>query len=151
MYDINSVTTNYPNGGDALSSPSAATPYDYMDSGNFMLLLLTQLRNQNPLEPVSNNEMMSQLTQINSLEELQKISSTLEELLSENQLTDAANLIGKTVEVVSWDGFVYEGVVSSVSMVDGQVMLTVDEQQYPASSIISVSDGTQGGQQGDED
>jgi flagellar basal-body rod modification protein FlgD len=52
-----------------------------VDNGEFMALLLTQMRNQNPLEPMDDNQMIAQMAQLNSLSELQKINANLEALL----------------------------------------------------------------------
>ncbi len=48
----------------------------------FMQLLLAQLRNQNPLEPMDNSEFMGQMTQLNSLQELQKMNDSLTRLVN---------------------------------------------------------------------
>ena len=51
-----------------------------MDGDAFMMILLAQLRNQNPLEPMDDKELIGQMTQLNSLEELKKINTTLNSL-----------------------------------------------------------------------
>jgi flagellar basal-body rod modification protein FlgD len=53
-----------------------------MDGGEFMMILLAQLRNQNPLEPMDDKELISQMAQLNSLQELQKINASLSTLLT---------------------------------------------------------------------
>lgn len=60
------------------TAPSAALPA--MDASAFMQVLLAQMRHQNPLEPMDDKEMIAQMTQLNSLQELQKIRLTLETL-----------------------------------------------------------------------
>jgi flagellar basal-body rod modification protein FlgD len=52
-----------------------------MDGGEFMMILLAQLRNQNPLEPMDDKEMIAQMAQLNSLQELQKINASLSTLV----------------------------------------------------------------------
>lgn len=68
----------------------------------FMTLLLKQLSYQDPLNPLDNTEFTAQLTQFSSLEELNNINSTLEDVLTFQQsMQNAAvtNMIGKSVEV----------------------------------------------------
>ena len=68
----------------------------------FMTLLLKQLSYQDPLNPLDNTEFTAQLTQFSSLEELNNINSTLEDVLSfQHSMQNAAvtNMIGKSVEV----------------------------------------------------
>jgi flagellar basal-body rod modification protein FlgD len=53
-----------------------------MDGGEFMMILLAQLRNQNPLEPMDDKQMIAQMAQLNSLQELQKINASLSTLVN---------------------------------------------------------------------
>lgn len=104
-------------------------------SEDFMLLLLAQLRNQNPLEPMKNEEFMSQITQLNSLNELQSIDTTMKNLSNSSVLSSAAGLIGKKVNLVSGESDTVTGIV-----IDGeQVMLQIGTLQVPLSDLVSVS------------
>jgi flagellar basal-body rod modification protein FlgD len=57
------------------NSPQSTSGLSGFDANAFMAILLAQLRNQNPLEPMDDKELIGQMTQLNSLEELKKISS----------------------------------------------------------------------------
>ncbi|MDK9558146.1 flagellar hook assembly protein FlgD [Marinobacter sp. M216] len=66
----------------------------------FMELMLAQLKNQNPLEPQDNGEFISQLAQFSSLEEMQKLSSTVDDVVGQfrsTQALQASAMVGKTV------------------------------------------------------
>jgi len=52
-----------------------------LDGSEFMMVVLAQLKHQNPLKPVDDSQMIAQMAQLNSLQELQKISGTLEAML----------------------------------------------------------------------
>jgi flagellar hook assembly protein FlgD len=52
-----------------------------MNNDQFMMVLLAQMRNQNPLEPMDDKEIIAQMAQLNSLEELQQINATLRMML----------------------------------------------------------------------
>ena len=69
----------------------------------FMSLLLAQLKNQNPLEPMDDTEMVNQMVTMNSLDELQKISKALTSMTQTNQFVSAASLIDKTVTYLNED------------------------------------------------
>ncbi len=120
-------------------------PFSYVGNAQFMQLLLAQLRYQNPLDPMQNEEMIMQLTQINSLQELQSISDALTGLSRWSQMASASNLLGKRVQVMYNDGSIGEGVVTGISIVGNEVMLWVDDELIPFSSVVSVLDSTQGG------
>jgi flagellar basal-body rod modification protein FlgD len=115
------------------SSPKALSGTD------FMLLLLTQLQNQNPLEPMSETEMMGQVTSMNSLEELGKISASLEDLNGTNEIGYASSLIGKTVTINLDDEHVVTGEVTSVLRYDGAVKVRVGDVDYPLSDVLLVT------------
>lgn len=52
-----------------------------LDNSAFMEVLLAQLRHQNPLQPMDDKDLIGQMAQLNSLQELQKINSALEKLV----------------------------------------------------------------------
>lgn len=134
------LATTYTNPASNAGSapPEAATPFKFMEGAHFMQLLLAQLRLQNPLEPLQDREMMTQLAQINSLQELQQINAALRETAAANLLTQSAGLIGKTVEYVDDEGQTQRGVVTGVSMQDGQVTLWLGEERLPLAEVVSV-------------
>jgi flagellar hook assembly protein FlgD len=63
---------------------------------------------------MNNNEMMSQFSQLNSLQELREIHTAMDNVSASNQTTYLAGLIGKTVKVNRPDGKFLEGVVEGV-------------------------------------
>ncbi len=74
---VSSSPTNH-----ALSaSQSAPAALSGFDANAFMAILLVQLRNQNPLEPMDDKDLIAQMAQLNSLEELKKISAGIESLI----------------------------------------------------------------------
>ena len=64
---------------------------------DYMKLLVAQLQNQNPLEPLDNNEMASQLAQFSQLEQLESLNSNFAGVLSAATRSYANSLIGKKV------------------------------------------------------
>lgn len=73
---------------------------------SFMTLLVTQLQNQDPLNPMENAEMTSQLAQINTVSGIEELNSTLEGITSQmdaNQALQASGLIGKGIMVPGKD------------------------------------------------
>ena len=111
-----------------------------MKREDFMLLLLTQLKHQDPLEPMDDQALMTQFTQLNSLEELQGINHKMTDLAQGVSLTEASSLIGKEVMVSTEQGEEAMGLVSSVSRIGGEVMLRIQGASYPLSSLIHVQD-----------
>ncbi|MBE0485082.1 flagellar hook assembly protein FlgD [Marinobacter sp.] len=66
----------------------------------FMQLMIAQLKNQNPLDPQDNGDFISQLAQFSSLEEMQNLSGTVEDVAGQfrsSQALQASAMVGKTV------------------------------------------------------
>ncbi len=69
-----------------------------LDKDAFLLLLITQLKNQNPLEPMDNKDFIAQLTQFSTLEQITNMTKSIQDFLTlqEGALqAQAASLIGK--------------------------------------------------------
>lgn len=90
---VNTVLTN---------SASDAVPKKTLDKDDFLFLLVTQLKAQDPLKPMDSTEFTSQLAQFNSLDQLRSINSSLETLqLYQASMNNAqaVSFIGKHVTV----------------------------------------------------
>jgi flagellar basal-body rod modification protein FlgD len=94
--DTSSIT-----GQNAASAASSNTSVSNADSEQrFLKLLVTQLNNQDPLNPMQNAELTSQLAQMSTVSGIEKLNSTLSGLVNQtgsNQVLQAASLIGYNV------------------------------------------------------
>ena len=135
MTESNNVTGVSSNQTTQSSSKSSSSNQD-ITSADFMTLLLTQMRNQDPLEPMKNEEFMSQLTQMNSLSALKSMDSNLQKMTTQSEITEATALIGKMVEASAKS---ISGVVTSVSLEDGSVMVQIGSEKIAISDITSVT------------
>lgn len=70
---------------------------------DYMKLLVAQLQNQNPLEPLDNNEMASQLAQFSQLEQLESMNSSFAQVLETAERSYANSLLGKNVTFYAED------------------------------------------------
>jgi len=66
---------------------------------DFLKLLITQLSNQDPTNPMEDTEFIAQMAQFSSLEQMTNLSSSFEKMASFLNSSEAANTIGKTVEL----------------------------------------------------
>jgi flagellar basal-body rod modification protein FlgD len=124
----------------AYSAPQTVTTTgNSVDSSDFMQILLAQLTHQNPLEPMNNAEMMSQFSQLNSLQELRSIHTEMAVVSSSNQTTYLASLIGKTVKVNRPDGNVLEGVVDGAILEKDNFQIRIGKESFPMSDVMEIS------------
>jgi flagellar basal-body rod modification protein FlgD len=111
----------------------------------YMKLLVTQLQNQNPLDPMDNNDMSAQLAQYSELEQLENMNSSFGQLLSSVQRTQASGLIGKTVsfETTAGDGTTkaQQGKVDGVTIDgEGDVLLQVGKQNVTLADVTEITE-----------
>jgi len=117
---------------------------------DYMKVLITQLQNQNPLEPMNNNEMASQLAQFSQLQQLESMNSNFAQILAITNRSYANSLIGKEVtfftqdtetgELVQKEGTVNE-VFNDLNTGESLLKVTVDDEEYSLSldAVILVS------------
>lgn len=110
---------------------------------DYMKLLVVQLQNQNPLEPLDNNEMASQLAQFSQLAQLESMNSSFAGVLATLQRTYANSLIGKDVDfsvaTETGDTETTSGTVDGVySDSDGEIYLTIGNYTLSLEDITSV-------------
>ena len=136
-----------------ISGISAGDPFEAGGLGStelgkdsFMQLLVTQLKNQNPLEPAQNSEMIAQLAEFSSLEQLTEMNENivgLAVLQQSNalmsQLTSSSVLIGQSVKYVDPDTQAeLWGSVDSVKIQDGLAMLDIAGKSIPLGNVIQI-------------
>jgi flagellar basal-body rod modification protein FlgD len=99
-----------------------------LDVDQFLNLLIAQMRYQNPLEPQTESEYLSQLAQLSAVQELRDLNDLAAYSTQAQSIAQASSLIGKTVEGTSYiDGSRVSGVVSAVTSDGGATLLVVGD------------------------
>lgn len=140
---ISSITGNAAptptNAGGVAKSASSSASSAADSKSEFLKLLVTQLQNQDPLNPTDQKEMLAQLAQFSSLEQMQNLNTTMTNTNTVQQLGQGSALIGKTVSTVTGDGSAGPaGVVSSVVMKSGVAYLHIGDQDVDMSTVSTV-------------
>ncbi|MCQ9162507.1 flagellar hook assembly protein FlgD [Arthrobacter sp. STN4] len=110
-----------------------------MDQEVFMNLLVTQLRNQDPSSPMDTNQMISQTTQLATMEKLTSLDKTATENFSLQMRTAAAALLGTRVSWADKDGTPHTGVASSVSFAQGVPQVNVGGFSIPLDTLSGIT------------
>lgn len=110
-----------------------------MDKDAFLQLLVAQMRYQDPLEPTSNTEYISQYAQFSQVEQMQNMAGTME-------LQRAASLVGQEVYIKTTTStgdtkYVY-GRVDYVVYENGKAYLSIEEQLYSLDDVDTIVDKT---------
>ncbi len=118
---------------------------DILGKDDFLRLLTVQLRYQDPINPVQDQEFVAQLAQFSSLEQMQNLNTTMSEMMkAQQQLTalgQAMNMLGKQVELQTWAGENIFGVVEGVQFRDAWPLVQVDGRLYDFGEVVSISQG----------
>lgn len=110
-----------------------------LEAADFLEMLIVQLQNQDPTEPTSNEEILSQVSQLRDLQSATDLSDTLQSLVTGSELSNAAGLIGQYIVGRNADGDLVEGVAGSARLVDGEAVLKINGQDVKLSAVESVS------------
>lgn len=128
-------------------SPTGGQEQDAMSvlgKDAFMRLLLTQLRNQDPLQPMKDQEFLAQMAQFSALEQMQNLNHSLIRLAEAQSKAElmgrATALLGKTVEVTDEAGNTVRGQVTAVKIVNGAPQLMVAGQAYDLAAVVAIHD-----------
>ena len=137
------MQTNIVNAAQANTQSAATTRSTTANMGKdeFLKILVAQLQNQDPTEPMKDTDFIAQMAQFSSLEQMQQLNAGF-------GYTQAYSLLGKTVTstITGSDGnqSVVSGVVSGVTTVSSQPYLVVNGNLVPMSSKFVVSGEGQG-------
>lgn len=102
--------------------PTNTTKTDY--KSEFLQLLLTQLKNQDPSNPADSKEMLAQQAQFASLEQMQNMNTNFVTLMAMQNVSQATNLIGRSV-TGTVDGVSKSGQVTGIAFKDGVSTMSV--------------------------
>lgn len=112
---------------------------DNMDKDAFLQLLVAQMKYQDPLEPTSNTEYISQYAQFSQVEQMQNMAGSMD-------LQRASSLVGEEVYIKTTgsDGETkyVQGKVDYVVYENGKPFLSIDESLYSLSDLDTVVDPT---------
>ncbi|GFN31891.1 flagellar hook capping FlgD N-terminal domain-containing protein [Paenibacillus xylaniclasticus] len=132
----------WPNYSTSNVRKAAATPKDTsLGKDQFLKILVTQLRNQDPSQPLQDREFIAQMAQFSSVEQLMNMSEQIT-MLRQN-LGTASTLIGMTVE---WNGMsdagvgtTFSGVVEAISIRDGEQYAKVGNKTVKVDELTTIT------------
>lgn len=129
-------------GGGATSAQQTANlQQSSLGQEEFLKILLTQLRFQDPLKPVDNQQFLAQMAQFSALAQTAQLNDRIDTLLTIQSATQSIGLIGKTVQV-DFSGTTRVGTVMSLTFSSGQPSLTVNATSGELLTDVRLSDIT---------
>jgi flagellar basal-body rod modification protein FlgD len=120
---IGSATT--PTTGSTTGS-TGASPNLSLTSSDFVNMMIKQLQSQDPLNPTSSDQLMSQMSQIGQMQTSTQLQTTLSGLATQTQIGAASSLMGKQVAGIDANNNNVSGVVQSLQVSSSGVTLQLD-------------------------
>ena len=97
------MSTSAINASSTIQMNSSAVNSSSTIQMDYMKLLVTQMENQNPLDPMDDNQMTTQLTQISQLQQLESMSTSFADVLTTTNRNYANSLLGKNIAFSTTD------------------------------------------------
>jgi flagellar basal-body rod modification protein FlgD len=116
MSRINTSFPTTPTDPAAQAAANGPRTLQDLDIDEFLKLMITELTNQDPLNPMDNAQLVEQIGQIRNISATTKLSDTLGAVLSGQSLSTASSLIGKRVSALTDQNENVTGVVDRVSV-----------------------------------
>ncbi|NBA95745.1 flagellar hook assembly protein FlgD [Pseudomonas sp. R5(2019)] len=132
----------------ATTNSSSGTAGSALGKDAFLQLLVTQMQNQNPLDPQDNGEFVAQLAQFSSLESMQSLNDSVNSILSSyqsSQALQASSLVGRSV-IVQTDNSVVDtskGMSGSINLTSSSTGTTVGVYDSEGELVRTLDLGTQ--------
>ncbi|RJX40796.1 flagellar hook capping protein [Paenibacillus pinisoli] len=117
-------------------------PSDTLGKDQFLSILVAQLRNQDPMQPMQDREFIAQMAQFTSVEQLMNMNTALTQM--RNSIGSASSLIGKWVQWNEYDeaGAIQtlSGQVESIVSKDGILYSRIGDKEVALDYLLSISE-----------
>ncbi len=133
-----SIDTSYITDGVGRTTTADTTSSD-LDKQAFLELLVAQLRNQDPSNPMDSSQLMAQTTQLSTMEAIQEVATTSRESFALQMRMSASELVGKQVSWTDADGVEQTGTVTGVSYASSVPVVLVGDTKVPLDSVSAVT------------
>ena len=141
MSTINTIAAT-PDGTAIPVVDANQTGFSGINSETFIKLLVTQLQNQDPSEPVSNEQLLTQISQMRALQSSTELSDTLKELTTSQKSTSftsaAASFIGKEITGISETGEQVSGKVDRAVFRGGKAFIGIGATEIPIDGVTTI-------------
>ena len=104
----------------------------------FLQILVAELTNQDPLDPMDNAQFLQQLVSMQTLEQTSVLTDTLQSFQKFMQMSSASALVGRIIKGISAEGNSIEGIVDKIVMEKGSVTLHVGTHRVPFQGVQEI-------------
>jgi flagellar basal-body rod modification protein FlgD len=110
-----------------------------VNMNDFLKLLVTELQNQDPTQPMDNSQILQQVSQIKAIESNQRLSDTLTSMQTQQNLVAASTLLQKTITGLNDSGTMTTGQVDKVTVDSSGVKVCIGDQTITLKNVTEVN------------
>ena len=123
----------------AANSNTNAGGFNNLTTADFMQMLIAELENQDPTNPMSNEDLMTQLATMSQLQSTQDLDSALTANTNNQQLSIASSFIGANVTGTDNNNNAVNGVATQALLQNGTAYVAVGSSLVPLANITGVA------------
>ena len=138
MATTNSLTNALTQKTSTSSQSNSKDRLQDLNVDQFLKLMIAELQNQDPLNPMDNAQMIQQIGEIRAVAATDKLSSTLTSVQLGQALASASSLIGKTIDGLADDQSDVKGKVDRVTVVDGVPKLHIGAASLDLTNVREI-------------
>jgi flagellar hook assembly protein FlgD len=131
-------TVGSTNSSTSKTNQSASNRYDSLDTAAFLKMMVSELQNQDPMQPMDSSQIVNQMASIRAIQSNDKLSNTLDSVLLGQNLYTGSGLIGKTVSGLNSNNERVTGTVDRVEVADGAATLYIGDNAVSMKNITKI-------------
>ncbi len=131
------ASTSGVSGQAAAQSPNN-NPMGNLTTNDFLNMLVTELQQQDPTQPVDSSQILDQVSQIDQIQSNQSLTTTLNSVLLGQNVATGSSLLNQTIQGTDASGNAVNGVVSQASIANGTVQLQVGNSTVPLANVTGI-------------
>jgi flagellar basal-body rod modification protein FlgD len=126
-------------------STAAGSGFNNLTTGDFMKMLIAELQNQDPTQPMSNKDLLTQLSTMSQLQSTQDLDKALQTNTNNQQLSIASSFIGRAVQGKDSNNNPVSGIAQEAVLQNGTAEVAVGNSLLPVANITAVAPAQSGG------
>ncbi|GAB6165425.1 hypothetical protein JCM19992_14250 [Thermostilla marina] len=116
-------------------NPTGKDAYDDLKSQDFLNMMIAELQNQDPLNPMDNTQLLTQINQIREIAANTKLIDTLDALSRGQELASAGSLLRQIIQGMTEEGDKVTGAVDRIVVENDKIYLFVGDKKVPMKNV----------------
>jgi flagellar basal-body rod modification protein FlgD len=126
----------------ASNSSNSTGGFNNLTTADFMQMLIAELENQDPTNPMSNEDLLTQLSTMSQLQSTQDLDNALQSNTNNQQLSIASSFIGANITGTDSNNNAVNGIVSQALLQNGAAYVQVGSTLVPLANVTGVAPAT---------